>query len=540
MAQQTIQIADKPTLNNVNETTLSMLQMLSSYDCEVSTLPYDFEGGSAVVLDGVIHILSGFGNNRAHYRYDGPKYGWVSISTLPDDLVYTAVVFEGKIHIFSGTTHYRYDGAEYDWVSVSTLPYDVTKGSVVVLNGEIHILGGFGDNTAHYKWNGTEWSEVSTLPYKLTYYYEYNPAIILTCYGSAVVLDGEIHILGGFEKVSQGAITIAKHHYKWNGTEWVEISTLPVGYSEYSAVVFNNEIHILCGEVRYKWNGTEWSKDLTKLPCTVSKSLAVVLDNEIHILGGEYNSNSHHALVLNTSSLNDIYTLLSNIHKNIDTLDVGGDNTEVLSQLEDIASLLEDGTYGLNALKNLQDTYDGYNVARFEAVQNSISSHDKNNYDRWADLRNVISTHVTDEGLRYSNIIDNSYYGLNAIANWCNRHESSDGARYNDLVNRIASVGGSPRYKLANFYSIPSSTSYEKSFTYDFAGTGKVKLYGLTTAGTISISATIDGVYSSFEFTSSGGYDPRYVELEYDSSLSITFNVFSETSVKMWHYTYAR
>ena len=47
------------------------------------------------------------------------------------------------------------------------LPYTFYYGSVVVYNNEIHILGGSGsaNYTKHYKWNGTTWSEVSTLPY---------------------------------------------------------------------------------------------------------------------------------------------------------------------------------------------------------------------------------------------------------------------------------------------------------------------------------------------------------------------------------------
>ena len=66
-------------------------------------------------------------------------------------------------------------------VSVSTLPYEFTRGSAVVLNGEIHILGGNDSSTSHYKFNGSSWESVSTLPYE---FYR----------GSAVVYNSEIHI----------------------------------------------------------------------------------------------------------------------------------------------------------------------------------------------------------------------------------------------------------------------------------------------------------------------------------------------------------
>ena len=118
-------------------------------------------------------------------------------------------------------------------VSVSTLPYTFYFGSAVVLNGEIHILGSNGGSTNHYKWDGTSWTSVSTLPYG---FYQ----------GSAVVIDGEIHILGSINTGSNTA------HYKWNGSSWTSVSTLPYNFYSGSAVVLNNEIHILGGDSSFK------------------------------------------------------------------------------------------------------------------------------------------------------------------------------------------------------------------------------------------------------------------------------------------------
>ena len=60
--------------------------------------------------------------------------------------------------------------------------------AVVYNNNEIHILGGGTPNvntgTYHYKFDGTTWSEISTLPYDFKD-------------GSAVIYNGKIHILGG-------------------------------------------------------------------------------------------------------------------------------------------------------------------------------------------------------------------------------------------------------------------------------------------------------------------------------------------------------
>ena len=112
------------------------------------------------------------------------------------------------------------------WGNVMTdLPYDFYDGSAVVYNGEIHILGSAGNRTSHYKWDGSTWTSVSTLPF--SFYY-----------GSAVVYNGEIHILGG-----NGGSSIS--HYKWNGSSWAKVSTLPYIFYEGSAVVYDKSIYII-------------------------------------------------------------------------------------------------------------------------------------------------------------------------------------------------------------------------------------------------------------------------------------------------------
>lgn len=89
-------------------------------------------------------------------------------------------------------------------LNMGDLPTSFAGGSAVVLNGEIHILGGLSPYKSHYKWNGSTWTSVSTLPYSFQS-------------GSAVVLNDEIHILGSS---SSGCYT---NHYKWNGSSWTQL-----------------------------------------------------------------------------------------------------------------------------------------------------------------------------------------------------------------------------------------------------------------------------------------------------------------------------
>ena len=118
----------------------------------------------------------------------------------------------------------------------------------------------------------------STLPYN---FYQ----------SSAVVYNNEIHILG-----AAGGML---YHYKWDGSSWTSVSTLPYSFYQGSAVVYNNEIHILGSETRgyytahYKWNGLTWTS-VSTLPYNFYQSSAVVYNNEIHILGGGYDSQKYH------------------------------------------------------------------------------------------------------------------------------------------------------------------------------------------------------------------------------------------------------
>ena len=111
---------------------------------------------------------------------------------------------------------------------ISDISYNFYCGSAVVFNGEIHVLGGQFSSTytSHYVFNGIKWTFVGSLPYDFYY-------------GAAVVLNGEIHILGGRNS------SVRTKHYKWDGSSWTEVSTLPYAFYAGAAVVLNGEIDIL-------------------------------------------------------------------------------------------------------------------------------------------------------------------------------------------------------------------------------------------------------------------------------------------------------
>lgn len=155
-----------------------------------------------------------------------------------------------------------------------SLPYkDVGGGCAVVLDDELHLLGSSTNLRKHYKWNGHEWSEVSSLPYDF-------------CYTSAVVYNNEIHIIG-----SNSNTTDSRKHYKWNGTSWVSVSSLPFNFMLGSnACVYNNEIHIIALSYHYKWNGSSWVTASTP-PYQLYTSVVIVYGNALHIIGGTATEN---------------------------------------------------------------------------------------------------------------------------------------------------------------------------------------------------------------------------------------------------------
>ena len=289
--ERAIDVGSGATFQKTNDQEFDTLKLklgfpVMTYDyrwANASILPDRFKTGSAVVLGNKLHVLKDY----KHYTWDGNTWTELSVENPYECYETSCVVLNDEIHMLGGgddtaelsiryLQHYKWDGTS--WTEVSTLPYGFKGGTAVVLNEEIHIIGcsatSLSYNKAHYKWDGTSWIRVSTLPL------DFNG-------GSVVVFNNEIHILGSHYSDE----TKDKQHYKWDGTSWTEVSTLPYMFSNKSAVVYHDEIHIL-GEINssgtytehYKWDGTSWTEAST-LPYRFYGGIAVVYEDTINILG---------------------------------------------------------------------------------------------------------------------------------------------------------------------------------------------------------------------------------------------------------------
>ena len=125
-------------------------------------------------------------------------------------------------------------------------------------------LHSMGKGTEHYKWDSTAWTQVSTIPFGAEY-------------ATAVVFNDEIHLMSG------------TNHYKWDGASWTQVSTLPVslGISGGKAVVLNDELYFaVCVNYKatlYKWDGIAWTLLTSASANYVSDVSAAVLNDKIYV-----------------------------------------------------------------------------------------------------------------------------------------------------------------------------------------------------------------------------------------------------------------
>ena len=267
---------------------------------QISTLPTS-SITDAVVYDGDIFIANS--STMWCYQWDGSA--WTQRGTLGNDFIAILVVWENELYGIATEGLYKWydDGdEEYGWTAIedsSILEVSVADGSVTNLDAVIYddkiyaLLGkttGSNNTTELFKWDGSAWTLVST-------------SSIYSEYSCTAIYSNEIHLFTWDNTIDQYG---GAHHYKWDGSTWSEASTLPYPFALYSAnnfisigkaVVFDNELHILGGGIdllenvsyqkyHYKWDGSSWTSVSTLPYDFATDGVAIVYDNKIHILSG--------------------------------------------------------------------------------------------------------------------------------------------------------------------------------------------------------------------------------------------------------------
>lgn len=257
---------------------------------ECGPLPYTFNNCSvAVVYNDLIHIV-GNDDGNLHYKLLSNN-SFEADANLITPIGYAADILGGvesyeygdvvcdnnSIYALFGDYRYYYSHTNSSWRRSGELPYTFNRGSAVILNGELHILGGdesSGNSRNHYKWSASmgTWVQFGALPYDFEG-------------GIALVLNNEIHILGGINNFEK--------HWKWNGSVWTSVSTLPYTFSIFSdemqkcqaATVLNGKIHLFAQNSHYRYNNNgTWTLITNETPFYIDYGgSCVVFNNSIYM-----------------------------------------------------------------------------------------------------------------------------------------------------------------------------------------------------------------------------------------------------------------
>lgn len=240
-------------------------------------LPFVLSQGTAVNFNGVIHVLGGNNTDGRKNHYKLVNNEWVSVSTPPCDIYCnSAVVYKDAIHVVYGTTHYKFNGSTWTTVNSSVSSYSYLLWILEVLNDKIYAFAWYSSSTKFAKcYDGSSWANSTATPNK-------QDSIAITNY------DNAIHCLGG-----SGTLT---YHYKFNGSTWTSVSTLPFSLFMGNAKVLNNELHVLGGRIsnmsgfgyeedyRYVYRDNVWVQ-LNDLPIMFSGGASITVDDGVLIAG---------------------------------------------------------------------------------------------------------------------------------------------------------------------------------------------------------------------------------------------------------------
>lgn len=208
---------------------------------EEVAVPFTSKIVSSAIYNNKLYVINGISTgsqaNYSLYAYDGIIWEELFTKKMNSFDFVKLVSFENNLYLFLGSSCYIYDNLEWKLKFYHGLPYS----DVLVFNNNLYMLGVFKNREplsspiSDYKiYHSTyiyalnkDWFELAVkLPYQFVN-------------GSAVVYNNEIHIMGG----SNGQT--GKNHFVYNGETWRQAEELPYNFSYGSAVIHNNAIHIL-------------------------------------------------------------------------------------------------------------------------------------------------------------------------------------------------------------------------------------------------------------------------------------------------------
>lgn len=129
------------------------------------------EGGEAVVVDGNIYIIGGYGTSAVE-SYNPTTNTWTTRTSMPLAISYfSAVCINNKIYVIGGqnyatntplSTLYEYDPVSDTWSTKASMPFANWKFAAGVIHGKIYTIGGISQTLDVYDPATDSWNNVAT------------------------------------------------------------------------------------------------------------------------------------------------------------------------------------------------------------------------------------------------------------------------------------------------------------------------------------------------------------------------------------------
>lgn len=257
----------------------------------------------ATATRGRMHVIGGYGEQRVnrpyHHVYDPARDVWETMAPLPLGANHVAVAAtEDTVYAFGGFVQqnrdphretFAYDVAGDRWRSLAPLPRARGAAGLVVVDGQLHLIGG-AEGTADRR--SIRWHEVYDIRADKWEERPDMPGFPLDHQG-VVAVEGRIHVIGG--RIDTFATNVAHHRvYLPASGQWESRAPMPTPRSGHGAVLLNGRIWCMGGEETGKVFGQLESYDPASDSWTSHAPMmtprhglgAAVLDGRIHVAGG--------------------------------------------------------------------------------------------------------------------------------------------------------------------------------------------------------------------------------------------------------------
>lgn len=280
--------------------------------------PVAMAEGQAITVAGKLYVFGGYATTNPSWQataqleaFDPSTNTWQQLASAPARLSEAAVATDGtNIYVaggyvtdpsgqqsFATAGTWRYDTIANTWSSFVPLPQARGVGAMVLLNHQLHFIGGSdinrNDCTDHWVLDLTsanpQWVASTALPTGRNRF-------------GAAVLDGKVYVVGGQTGFDNSAIPRADV-YVWdpqNPTSWTTAASLPIARSHLGAAVFTIGDHLIVAGgdsspgnflenvTAYNPTSNAWT-ELTALPEGRLGSAAGAIGNELIVTDG-YNN----------------------------------------------------------------------------------------------------------------------------------------------------------------------------------------------------------------------------------------------------------